>query len=316
MKKRPAFALAMLLAAIPACALESERTGASNDAVVADAARVTRASDGAFRLESSIPARVANCGGPACADEDGDGLVDAWEDAVLAELTPTVTFDEDEPMLKNESRDAFGAIGRVFPDPSAEGRVIVSVLLLYARDYGAPNPLCFHARAHAGDAERAALQLELVGRGDAISRAAYTTGHEGTPDDQTRIVRGRDQAELEDIGGRWRVYSSQSKHATYMNKKHCEEARLSSFLHRFCASEDCAPDRVSDPERFTRLPKVLNVGEPGRPRADDLSSLGFRGVRAWDEARFCGGLEGIEDDDRAKCPDPLSAKLPKNPFAD
>lgn len=300
------------MALVAGCALRGEDTGESSDDVVGASARVTRLADGAFRFETSIPAR---CDG--CRDDDGDGLNDAWEDAALAQLTPAVTFDEDEPMLKAGNHDAFAAIGRVFPAPGDERRVIVSVLLLYARDYGAPNPLCFHAKSHAGDAERAAFEVELVGaRGDAITRAAYTTGHEGTPDDQTTILRGADLSKLEDLGGRWRVYSSQAKHATYTSKKHCEEARLHSWTHRFCASEDCAPDGVSDADRFTRLPKVVNVGEVDHPRADDLSDLGFAGVRAWSEERFCGGIQGLSDEERAKCPDPLRTKLPKNPFAE
>jgi hypothetical protein len=298
--------------ALVACSIGSEDdTESSSDEINGEAVRVSRANDGAFRIQSSIPAR---CEG--CKDVDHDGLNDEWEDAVLAKLTPLVTFDEDEPMMKSDNKDAFAAIGRVFPSGD---RVVVSVLILYAKDYGAPNPLCFHAKSHSGDAERAALELEITGGGNAVSRAAYTTGHEGTEDDQTTIVHDGEQKRLEDVGGRWRVYSSQGKHATYMSKDHCESAQLSSLLHRFCASEDCAPDKMNDEEkaRFTRAPKVLNVGEVDAPRAenDDLGRLGFSGVRAWSDERFCGGVTGLSDEERAKCPDPLKSKLPKNPFA-
>jgi hypothetical protein len=315
MMKRGAF-VALIGLALVGCAITSEDDAASSsDEINGEAVRVARAEDGAFRVSSSIPAR---CEG--CKDVDHDGLNDEWEDAVLAKLTPLVTFDEDEPMMKGDNKDAFAAIGRVFPSPGSHDRVVVSVLILYAKDYGAPNPICFHAKSHSGDAERAALELEITGGGNAISRAAYTTGHEGTEDDQTTIVRDGEQKRLEDVGGRWRVYSSQGKHATYMSKEHCESARLSSFLHRFCASEDCAPDDMNDDDksRFTRAPKVLNVGELDAPRADndDLGRLGFAGVRAWSDERFCGGVTGLSDEERAECPDPLKAKLPKNPFAE
>src|SRR5690349_13787919 len=100
--------------------------------------------------------------------------------------------------MKSDNHDAFAAIGRVFPSPDSRDRVVVSVMLLYARDYGAPNVFCFHAKNHAGDAERAALELEITGGGNAVSRAAYTTGHEGTEDDQTTIVRDGEQKRLED----------------------------------------------------------------------------------------------------------------------
>jgi hypothetical protein len=312
MSKRDLF-VALFGVALVGCAMTSEDDAESGaDEINADAVRVSRAPDGAFRVQSSLAARCAGC-----KDVDGDGLNDEWEDAVLAKLTPLVTFDEDEPMMKGDNRDAFAAIGRVFPSGD---RVVVSVLILYAKDYGAPNPVCFGASSHSGDAERAALELEITGGGNAVSRAAYTTGHEGTPEDQTTIVRDGEQKRLEDVNGRWRVYSSQGKHATYMSKEHCESARLSTLLHRFCASEDCAPDKMSDEAktRFTRAPKVLNVGELDAPRAEneDLGRLGFEGVRAWSDERFCGGITGLSDGERAKCPDALKAKLPKNPFAE
>jgi hypothetical protein len=307
--------IAIVASALVGCATTSaDDVASSADEINGDAVRVTRAPDGGFRFQSSIAAR---CDG--CADVDRDGLNDAWEDAVLAKVAPFVTFDEDEPLMKSDNRDAFAAIGRVFPSPGSRDRVVVSVLLLYARDYGAANPVCFSAHDHAGDAERAALELEITGAGDAVSRAAYTTGHEGTEDDQTTIVRDGDQKRLEDVGGRWRVYSSQKKHATYMSKEHCESARFHKWTHQFCASEDCAPDKMSDEDqaRFTRLPKVLNVGELDAPRRenDDLGRLGFDGVRAWSEERFCGGVKGLSAEEVAKCPDALRAKLPKNPFA-
>lgn len=307
--------IALVGLALGGCALASEDdVGSSADEINGDAVKVTRAPDGAFRVQTSIAAR---CDG--CKDDDRDGLNDEWEDAVLAKMTPLVTFDEDEPLMKSDNRDAFAAIGRVFASPESRDRVVVSVVLLYARDYGAANPVCFNAHDHAGDAERAAIELEITGGGSAVSRAAYTTGHEGTEDDQTTIVRDGEQKRLEDVGGRWRVYSSQKKHATYMTKEHCESARFHKWTHQFCASEDCAPDKMSDDDkaRFTRLPKVLNVGEPDAPRRenDDLSGLGFSGVRAWSEERFCGGVTGLSDEDRAKCPDGLETKLRKNPFA-
>lgn len=312
MRKRDLF-VALFGLALVGCAItgDEDEAESSADEINGDAVKVTRAPDGAFRIQSSLEARCAGC-----KDADRDGLNDEWEDAVLAKLTPLVTFDEDEPMMKSDNKDAFAAIGRVFPSGD---RVVVSMLILYARDYGAPNPVCFHAKNHSGDAERAAFEIELTGGGNAVTRAAYTTGHEGTVDDQTTIVRDGEQKRLEDVNGRWRVYSSQGKHATYMSKDHCEGARLSSFLHRFCASEDCAPDKMSDEDkqRFTRAPKVLNVGELDAPRAenDDLGRLGFSGVRAWSDERFCGGITGLSAEEHAKCPDALKSKLPKNPFA-
>jgi len=292
--------------------MNTDETGeASDDIVGGDAVQVTRSADGGFTVKSRLAAKFADCKG--CKDDDHDGLSDAWEDAVLAKLTPMVTFDEDEPLMKSDNHDEFGAIGRVFP---AGDKIVVSVMFLYTKDYGAANPICFHTHNHAGDAERAALELTLTGRGDAVSVAAYTTAHEGTEDDQTTIVRAEGQKALEDLAGRWRVYSAQNKHGTYMSKDHCEGAHLHTFLHRFCASEDCAPDGVKDPSLFTELPKIVNVGEPNGQRVHDLAAVGFPGVDAWDMTnRFCGGLKGLSADAVKECPDPLGVKLPKNPFA-
>jgi hypothetical protein len=301
-----------------ACAAEAEDTDDAIEAATT-ATQVTRQRDRSFAITVAVPARVSDCTGADCADADGDGLVDRWEDAILDALRPAVTFDEDEPLMKRGNTDAFAALGRVFPRPSDPNRVVMSVLLLYAKDYGAANPVCLHAHSHAGDAERAALELELTGGGNATVRTGFTTGHEDTVDDQTRIVRGAELSELEHIKdsvtrqARWRVYSSQSKHATYMSKKHCENARLSNFFHQFCGAEDCAPDRVADPSRFTRLPAIVNAGEEGAPRITDLTAIGFAGVNPWGDERFCGGVS-VTDEERAKCPDSLHKKLLKNPF--
>jgi hypothetical protein len=308
MKWGPIFSI--LGVALIGCALDtSDDVDASSEDIVSDPVTVARAPDGGFKITSTIPARCAGC-----KDDDRDGLNDAWEDAVLAKITPFVTFDEEEPLMQKGNHDSFGAIGRVFPFGD---RIVVSVLFLYTKDYGAQNPLCFHSHNHAGDVERAALELKLTGGSNAISVAAYTTAHEGTEDDQTTIVDGIGQKLLEDIGGHWRVYSAQNKHGTYMSKAHCENARLATWLHRFCASEDCAPDNMPEAEkaRFTVLPKVLNVGELGAPRNDDLTSIGFPGEHAWGADRFCGGLKGLSADDIKQCPDALKDKLPKNPFA-
>jgi hypothetical protein len=315
-------AVAMLVAA---CSGMAEDVGASSDEVNAAAPDgISRGGGGELRLKTPLPARVSDCpSGSSCADADHDGLVDAWEDSVLDQFKPAVTFDEDEPLLKEDGRnDVFASLGRV--SLRADGRVTVNVLLLYTRDYGAPNPICFSASQHAGDVERVAIDLELApsapGRGDAIVRSMFTTGHEGTEDDQSRVYRGDDLKSLETIDDpvtkrpRWRVYASQAKHATYATKKHCEGVRLKNFLHRFCVNEDCAADGVSDNDkaRFTRVPRIDNAGEPNAHRVEDLRALGYPGETSWTDTTFCGGLNV----DRAKeeCPPSVKSKLLADPF--
>lgn len=311
---------ALVLALLGCGAISEDEAARTSDEITSGGVQITRAETGELRIKSDLPARVSDCSGARCADVDRDGLVDAWEDMILERLHPAVTFDEDEPLLKGDHRDdVFTTLGRV--TMGANGHVTVNVLLLYTKDYGAPNPICFSASQHAGDVERVALDLELLADGTAVTRAMFTTGHEGTEDDQSRVWRGADLKTLEVIEDpntgllRWRVYASQGKHATYATKKHCEAVRLKSLTHRFCVNEDCAPDRVphSDEVRFTRVAKIANAGEPDARRVDDLAGLGFRGESAWSGATFCGGL--AVDRTKEECPPPVRDKLLADPFA-
>ncbi|HEY8077379.1 MAG TPA: hypothetical protein VIF62_24805 [Labilithrix sp.] len=293
---------------------DGEDVADSQDELEAGKIQVSRDASGALVLATGRPARMSSChDARTCVDADGDGLVDAWEAIALDRLRPFVTFDEGEPLIGSKT-DTFASIGRVAP--TGDNHVLVNILLLYTRDYGAQNPVCFSASAHDGDVEHVALDLEIVGAGKAIVRRFFTTGHEGTSDDQSRIWSSADFHRLEfahDGNGepRWRVYSSRSKHATYATKSLCENAHMSSLLHQFCLDEDCAPDDVDHPERYTILPKIENGGEKNHPMADDLGALGFAGEHAWGAERFCGGLHPSS---RKDCPPPVGDKLAANPF--
>jgi hypothetical protein len=296
-----------------ACVASTEDVDSTSDAISeAGKVHVSRNADGALVLAAGMPARTSAC--PSCVDADGDGLVDAWEAIALDRLRPFVTFDEGEPMISNP-KDVFASIGRVAPIGTSH--VLVNILLLYTRDYGAQNPLCFHSSAHDGDVEHVAIDLEITGPGLAVVRGMFTTGHEGTPDDQSRRWTGAALKTLsfmiDPANGepRWQVFASRSKHATYATKSQCENARMSSLLHAFCVDEDCAPDDVSHPERFTRLPKIVNGGEASHHLVDDLGPLGFPGEHAWGTQRFCGGLD---PQSRQDCPPPVGDKLAGNPF--
>ncbi len=306
-------AIALAVGLVIGCASPADDTETDSDEVIGARAQVTRGADGALKLTTPLAARVADCKG-ACTDADGDGLVDAWEALVLDRLHPAVTFDEDEPLLDKD--DAFAALGRIYARDATH--LTANILLVYAKDYGAPNWLCFGASAHPGDVERVALDLELVGAGDVVVRNAFTTGHEGTEDDQSKVWKTSELRKLEVIEDattrepRWRVYASQSKHATYASKEHCESVRLAKLTHRFCVNEDCAPDRVRDRARYTRVPSISNAGEPGKPLVDDLAPLGFAGERAWSDKRFCGGVKVSPDEE---CPPSIKSKLLLDPFA-
>jgi len=232
--------------------------------------------------------RVANCQGAGCTDADGDGLVDAWEESALERMRPFVTFDEGEPMIANK-QDVLASIGRVAP--FGQNHVVVNIVLLYTRDYGAQNPICFSASEHPGDVEHVAIDLEITGKGTAIVRTLFTTGHEGTEDDQSRRWKGADFRTLKfptdpaTSEPRWQVFASRSKHATYATKQQCESASFKSFLHDFCLDETCAPDDVSHPSvsRASRRSRT-----PERPRiiSSTISrTIGFAGEHVWGDQR-------------------------------
>lgn len=309
------------LMALVGCGAAGEEVGSESDDVVAGAAAKVSRAGGGLRIETGVAARMADCkaAGDACSDRDGDGLVDAWEAAILDRLRPAVTFDEDEPLMKQDNHDAFAMLGRVFP--RANGHVVVNVLLLYTRDYGAQNPVCLHTSRHAGDVERVAMDLELSADGRSASVvAAFTTGHEGTEDDQSRVWKGAELGStlryVDDPSThqpRWQVFPSQNKHATYATVEQCQGVHLKQWTHDFCIDEDCKPDKVRDPARFTRIPPIANAGEPGKPLTDDLGGLGFPRERAWSDDKFCGGLQ-VDADAKKDCPPSVKSKLLRDPF--
>lgn len=273
---------------------------------------VSRGAGGGMAVTTNLPARVAACRAlavtdPPCADRDGDGLVDAWEDLILDRLRPMVRFDEDESLIGDRSARLV-ELARVAPVTGADLEVVVFIALAYSIDYGS----CGGFTGHNGDSERVALHLAAPvggGPGDVAVVAAYTTGHEGTANDQSRIWRGAGLAELVTVpdpssgAPRWVVFPSADKHATYGTLAQCEAVSVVP-----CFDEDCGPDGVADPAGYQQLPAIHNVGEPGRRLIDDLTAVGFPGDTAWGARDFCGGRGGTS------CSAPLRDKLIVDPF--
>ncbi len=253
--------------------------------------------DGRLALRTEAPAFSADC--PECVDRDEDGLDDAWEALVLDKLRPLLRFDEAEQLLDDEDA-VLQIVGRVAP---VEPRVRVFMMLGYSKDYGT----CLGITGHDGDSERVALDLELVGAGDAIVVGAYTAAHEGTINDHSRLFTGEalDELLFEGDEPRWVVFPSQDKHGTYASIEECE-----SVSPVPCVDEDCAPDGVDDPERFDALPEVHNAGEEEAPLIDALDAIGFEGDSAWADERFCGG--GPRN--ALGCSSPVREKLLEDPF--
>lgn len=265
--------------------------------------------EGRLALHSNLPPRVDDCLAlpaalPPCEDLDADGLVDAWEDAVLDRLRPLRRFDEEEAAV-DDAEVVLADVGRVAPAPDGAYRLMV--MLGYSRDYGSCG-----FTAHNGDSERVALDLVPLpeeGAGGVVVRRAYTAAHEGTANDHGRVFA---DGELDQLvlspdprtnQPRWTVFPSADKHATYATIEICE-----GISPLPCLDEDCGPDGVADPAAYDRLPPVGNAGELVAPRLTDLSELGFAGEDAWADQDFCGGLGGTE------CSSSVRSKLLDDPF--
>ncbi len=260
-------------------------------------------------LRVNLPIDVADCvtlaGDPPCADLDGDGIVDVWEDAALDRLRPIQRFDEDETLVNDDPTAVLADVGRVAPEGDF---VHVFIMLGYSKDYGS----CGGFTGHNGDSERVALELERLegeGAGDVRVRQAYTAAHEGTSNDHSQIFTGPDLATLvHDIDPssgepRWVVFPSSDKHGTYATIDICEG--VSSIP---CLDEDCGPDDVGNPAMYDRLPPYVNAGEEAMPLVTDLTAIGFPGDDAWAVQDFCGGLGG------SGCSDDVRNKLLPSPF--
>lgn len=273
-----------------------------------DPSFVTEPWAAAIAIRTNLPLDVASClllSGAPCEDLDLDGLVDLWEDEILARVRPSLQLDESEPLV-DDPEAVLAMVGRVFP---VGDLIHVYIMIGYHYDYGR----CGFS-SHDGDSERVAVALQRMsgpsdGAGDVMLVSAYTAAHEGTLTDEGATYEGASLSELSfpidpSTGEpRWRVWSSDGKHATYGSIDACESA---SYVP--CIEEDCAPDGV-DPLPFEILPEIANAGEPATPLLTDLSSLGFPDEDAWLEQDFCGGRGRS-----GPCSAPVRDKLTADPF--
>jgi hypothetical protein len=205
-------------------------------------------------------------------DLDGDGLPDAFEDALLARFVPTLILSVGEcdgvpasfsPGLEDPTLAARdGTIyGHVAPRPEAlphAAAIEVQFFHLWVRDCGRPS--------HALDAEHVSALLT----GPSITappdqwRAVYwyAAAHAGTICDASSGAPAS-ALRAERVGPF--VYVSRGKHASYLDPGHCPWG---------CGSDSCGPDRA-----LARA-AVINLGEPGRP----LNGATWMHSRRWDLA--------------------------------
>ena len=259
----------------------------------------------AIAVRTNVPAAEATCAetaGAPCGDDDGDGLVDAWEAGMLERLRPSVVFDESEQSVGDPGA-VLAIVARVAPVDAATVRVFL--MLGYSTDYGRCG-----LSGHDGDSERVVLEVVRDGGvGDVVVSRVYTAAHEGTPNAHGERWAGGRLGQLsfpaDPVDGqpRLQVFASDGKHATYGTVAACESA---SFVP--CVEEDCAPDGV-DPAAFTVFPPAFDAGEEAQPRLTDLSAIGFPNEDAWARQDFCGGRGR-----GAFCSAPVREKLLDDPF--
>jgi hypothetical protein len=262
-----------------------------------------RLEGGVLHVDVDRAALVGDCAGAGCDDVDDDGLVDAWEDALLERLRPVLQLDEQESLVDDVDA-VVGFLGRVAVVSTAPLDVRVFIMLGYSRDYGSCG-----VTAHEGDSERVAVRVEGVDDDTVRVVAAYTAAHEGEVTDAGRVFTGdalRDLSFIVDGDGqpRWLVFSSQDKHATYGTLELCEGASIVP-----CIEEDCGADDVDVAADFRVDAAIANAGEEFAARVDDLAVIGFPGERAFVDQPFCGG--GARD---GGCASAVREKLLVDPF--
>lgn len=264
--------------------------------------------DGLLVLRTSIPASCA-----ACTDEDGDGLADDWEDALLERLRPRMALHRDEPLV-GDPDGRFGYVARVFRPADAAPDIVRAIIVTgFSLDPGV-RILGRSVSAHDGDSERIAVELALSAGGrEATVVRAYFAAHEHTMNDHSRVYGTSELRAAATFGDdargepRWVVFPSLAKHPVFPNPAACAATSLkgTGLFRERCAASEAESHRV--------LPAIVNAGEPSGHRATDLASIGFPGDDAWADQRFCGGFR---DAPRlgGGCAESIAEKLEDDPF--
>lgn len=293
----------------------SEDDDASVAQEIARRATTTELRDGRLVLKMRSPAFVSSCGkGAGCEDVDHDGLVDAWEDALLDRLRPRMALHPEEPLIADPD-GRFGYVARVFrPSDAASDVVRVIIVTGFSYDPGVLVLGKLPLSAHDGDSERVAVELTLRDGGrEAIMNRAYFAVHEHTLNDQSRLYATSELARELTMGKdpsgqpRWVVFPSKGKHPEFANAKTCADTSLrGTGIFR----EKCA---ASDAESHPVLAPIVNAGEPEHHRVDDLGVVGFPDDEAWVEQKFCGGFRARPR--LGGCAESVAEKLLDDPFA-
>lgn len=263
----------------------------TTDAEVAPTTSVTVDATGRLTFTTPLARGAEDCD-PACDDVDGDGLNDAWEDALLEVAAPLVEFDDAEPGQTDDTLTT-AIVGRVAKAPSDPSLTRVFIVMLWTHDYGWQTGTCVdfaNGLAHRGDTERMILEFEHPDGTQSRLKRAYIAAHEASVEDASQNFAGATLNQLEfDTSGdsaRLRVYAGLGKHGTFASKAACESQQGACTT-----SEECGADGVADRSAYQHLFPVTNAGEIDNPRLELLDDLGFEGEPVWSlDTRFCASL--------------------------
>jgi len=243
-----------------------------------------RLAGGSLELETNLPAFAMGCDPSAlmdlsCDDLDEDGLVDAWEEALLEHFRPALRFHPEEPLLSGPSAPII-QLGRVSVRTTSPLEVNLNIVTLFPNS----ESICF-VPSRSGDLELSMLKVTQVDNDvyrvtgtrlpptRLISSARYT-------DRTTEVLSSGGGA-----GPRWLLYSLRKQHTLFESESSCVNST------RFVCEGHCSSDRSTQLGVHDRLPPITHVGERSRPLINELDTLGYPEERAWDEGVFCGGMD-------------------------
>jgi hypothetical protein len=241
---------AVLALLLTACGAGGVTSTPPSEASVEDSALETSVDSG--NEDSGAPDVSADTT-PAMTDLDGDGLDDALEDKIAAEYLPFLSFDPTDTCPRSV------IVFRLYPHPDAKDtRLHLIVDTLFEKDCGASG--------HVGDNEVFGVTIDRSKPAPAGILAVRAISHQGTSCEAitncgtcaglTACETAMRKGSLFPV-----VYYSKNKHGAYLQDGKCDNA---CFFTNFCT---LAPTPSE--------PKMLNVGEPGKPLVKDLTSAGL-----------------------------------------
>jgi hypothetical protein len=200
---------------------------------------------------------------PRNVDADHDGLEDAYETRLAREYMPYISLDPDERCARD------GLVARVRKHPADATKILIVYSHLFEHDCGFGS--------HVGDNEAFGIVIDPTRPAPEGILAIKTVSHQNTrckriTECSTCPGDGRPACDLASDGGaEWPVlYASNGKHGQYATLGQCP---LLGTCFDVCTLS-----------KTRTRPPVVNIGEPGAPLVDDLTTQGFvNAANGWTE---------------------------------